>query len=194
MTRDPKDFYPTPEEATYPILSELISNGAADGWYEILDLGSGDGRLGASAKAAAEFADPGMERTASGVELDDDMGDRSLGMLDCVHYGDLRNMDGDLWPDPDLVISNPPFTLALEFLEFALNYHRLEFAFADVLFLLPVGYMGSQKRHAFWKANPPDAMRVFSKRLSFTGDGKTANADYAWFYWGGALQGIDFYL
>jgi SAM-dependent methyltransferase len=194
MTRSDKDFYETPEVATYPIMVECIQNGLVDRWGTVLDLGCGDGRLGRAAGAAYEF-ETGLKALVRGVEIDPDRAEIASRNGVMVSEGPLEFYDGDtLATQPGLVISNPPFSAALEFLEFALNYHRL--TYSDVLFLLPVGYLGSQHRHAFWKANPPDAMRVFSKRLSFTGDGKTANADYAWFYWGGALgglKGIDFY-
>jgi trans-aconitate methyltransferase len=194
MTRDPKDFYETPDAATYPILAELIAAHGADHWERVFDLGCGDGRLGIGAVAAKRFANPLTDSAAFGIEADPDRAQQARDNgFEYVYTGFLEEADYSMTdpPPPDLVISNPPFSNALLFLETALQFHRE--AHSDVLFLLPVGYLGSQGRHAFWKANPPDAMRVFSKRLSFTGDGKTANADYAWFYWGGALQGIDFY-
>lgn len=193
--RADKDYYETPDEATYPIMAECIQHGLVDGWDTVLDLGCGDGRLGRAAGAAYEF-ETGGKATVTGVEADAERwGIARRNGVRC-YAGELAMYDHDsLAVSPGLVISNPPFSAALEFLEFALAYHLYDHS--DVLFLLPVGYLGSQGRHEFWKANPPDAMRVFSKRLSFTGDGKTANADYAWFYWGGALgglKGIDFYL
>jgi hypothetical protein len=192
MTRSDKDFYETPEAATYPIMAECIMGGPADDWHVVLDLGCGDGRLGRAATAAYEFADPDVKGTTYGVEIDPERAEIASRNGVLTSEGPLEFFDHQQVPAPDLVISNPPFSEALEFLEFAHAYKSYGHH-PEILFLLPVGYLGSRGRHAFWKANPPDAMRVFSKRLSFTGDGKTANADYAWFYWGGALQGIDFY-
>lgn len=193
MTRDPKDFYETPEKATYPIMVECIMSGVADLWEVVLDLGCGDGRLGLSAKAAYNFSRSESmlsEGVAQGIELDEERAHKAtLNGVDYVYNMALSDV-GEVTP-PDLVIANPPFSMALDFLVWAAGL-RAESG-ADVLFLLPLGYMASQGRHPFWKLNPPDALRVHSSRLSFTGDGKTANADYGWFYWGGGLRGIDFY-
>jgi hypothetical protein len=195
--RHDKDFYETPEAARYPIMNECILSGAAVDWPVVLDLGCGDGRLGRDAGAAFEFCtydsynQPQGRAHITGIEVDPGRAAQANRNGVEVVEATLYQVDWMALEVPSLVISNPPFSAALEFLEFA---HEIrDESHADVLFLLPVGYLGSQGRHAFWSEHQPDAMRVFSTRLSFTGDGKTANADYAWFYWGDALRGIDFY-
>jgi hypothetical protein len=78
----------------------------------------------------------------------------------------------------DLIITNPPFSLALEFLTKSLQE-------ADtVCYLLRLGFLGSQGRHNFWKDNPLTHLGVLSAkgRPSFTGDG-TDNSEYGWFIW-----------
>lgn len=195
-TRDPKDFYETPQNATYPIMAECIMSGVADHWEAVLDLGCGDGRLGLSAKAAYNFSRSESmlsEGLVEGVELDEERAAKAtLNGVDYVYQMPLADVNEVT--TPDLIIANPPFSMALDFLVWAAAARRATAGdLADVLFLLPLGYMASQGRHPFWKLNPPDALRVHSSRLSFTGDGKTANADYGWFYWGAGLQGIDFY-
>lgn len=85
---------------------------------------------------------------------------------------DFFNWDGRV----DLIITNPPFSLAQEFVEHAIPR-------ADTVIMLQrLNWMGSQKRHNFWKENPPDALYVLSKRPSFNGKG-TDNQDYAWYVW-----------
>lgn len=76
----------------------------------------------------------------------------------------------------DLVITNPPFTLALEFLQKSLTEAE------TVIYLLRLNFLGSQKRKPFWQANPPSHTMVLSKRPSFTGNG-TDSIEYAWFAW-----------
>lgn len=77
----------------------------------------------------------------------------------------------------DLIITNPPFSLAIEFLQKSLRE-------ADtVIYLLRLNFLGSQKRRAFWQANRPSHVLVLAERPSFTGDGKTDSIDYAWFCW-----------
>ena len=65
------------------------------------------------------------------------------------------------YPHSDLIITNPPFSLALEFLRKSLTE-------ADsVWYLLRLNFLGSQKRKAFWNANPPTHVLVLSERPCF---------------------------
>jgi hypothetical protein len=84
----------------------------------------------------------------------------------------------------DFIITNPPFSLALEFAQKSLSLSE------DVLLLLPLGFLGAQKRRAWFQQREPDALFVLSERPSFTGNGRTDAADYAWFYWGPIWHGI----
>lgn len=43
--------------------------------------------------------------------------------------------------------------------------------------------MGSQNRKGFWLEFPPDEIYIHSKRMCFTGDGKTDSIEYAHFVW-----------
>ena len=76
----------------------------------------------------------------------------------------------------DLIVTNPPFSLALEFLEKSLREAEV------VVYLLRLNFLGSQKRKPFWEKNPPSHIFVLSKRPSFTGKGTDAT-EYAWFVW-----------
>jgi hypothetical protein len=75
----------------------------------------------------------------------------------------------------DVIITNPPYSLALEFIERALPL-------ADVVvMLLRLNFLGGAKRAAFFRDNPPD-IYVLPNRPSFTGHGTDA-CEYAWFVW-----------
>jgi len=108
----------------------------------------------------------------------------------------------------DLIITNPPFSLALEFLEKSLRE-------ADtVIYLLRLNFLASRKRRAFWRANRPSHVLALAERPCFawpcTGKGYhatgcgasylpesthvcskcggkvasgTDSIDYAWFCW-----------
>lgn len=76
----------------------------------------------------------------------------------------------------DLIITNPPFSLAQEFID-----HSIENA-NTVIMLLRINYLGSIKRYPWWNKNKPTSIYVLSKRPSFTGSGTDAT-DYAWFVW-----------
>jgi hypothetical protein len=76
----------------------------------------------------------------------------------------------------DLILTNPPYSLAQEFV-----VHSLSLA-PTVIMLLRLNFLGAQKRHTFWKENEPTSLFVLSKRPSFTGGG-TDSTEYAWYVW-----------
>jgi hypothetical protein len=84
----------------------------------------------------------------------------------------------------ECIVNNPPFSLAFEFAQHAVAHAN------HVFLLLRLGFLASQKRAEWFRKCPLDALFVLSKRPSFTPDGKTDSADYAWFYWGDAHKGI----
>lgn len=74
----------------------------------------------------------------------------------------------------DLVLCNPPFSLAREFVT-AYRYVGKTSAF-----LLRLGFLASQSRAPWWAEDPPAHVLVLPARPSFTADGKTDASDYAW--------------
>lgn len=94
---------------------------------------------------------------------------------------DFFEWDGEV----DLIFTNPPFSLAQEFIEHAIM------SAPTVIMLLRINFLGSQKRHDFWQQFPPDGLYILSKRPSFTGKG-TDSTEYAWFVWSDIkeLQGM----
>ena len=75
---------------------------------------------------------------------------------------------------PDIIITNPPFKLAMEFLEKSLKE-------ADVcIYLLRLGFLESKKRREFHQKNPPTNLIVLSERPSFVAGGTDKTA-YAWY-------------
>ena len=83
-------------------------------------------------------------------------------------------------PKPDIIISNPPFFLAQEFITKAL---------ADVvpdgyvIMLLRLNFLESKARKLFFTDNMPERIYVHHKRMSFTDDNKTDSIAYAHFVW-----------
>lgn len=82
---------------------------------------------------------------------------------------------------PSLVIANPPFALAQEFVELALA--AVDPVRGTVAMLLRLAFLESRKRAAFHQAAPADVF-VLAERPSFTGNGKTDSAAVAWMVWG----------
>ena len=93
-------------------------------------------------------------------------------------YSEIRE-DRDFfdWDEKvDLIVTNPPFSLAQEFIDHSILRAN------TVFMLLRINFLGSIKRHDWWIKNSPNSLYVFSKRPSFTGSGTDAT-DYAWFVW-----------
>jgi len=80
----------------------------------------------------------------------------------------------------DLIITNPPFNLAQEFTE-----HALEMVGSGglVIVLQRLNWLGSQKRKAMWQKLPLAAVYVHSKRPGFdpAKPSKTDSTEYAHF-------------
>lgn len=76
----------------------------------------------------------------------------------------------------DLIITNPPFSLAQEFIGYAIPRAN------TTIMLLRLNFLASIKRYEWWKQHSPTSLFVLSKRPSFTGEGTDAT-DYAWFVW-----------
>lgn len=77
----------------------------------------------------------------------------------------------------DVIVSNPPYSHALEFVQHALTLAPV------VCMLLRLPWLASIRRVEWHKENPAHVC-VLPKRPSFTADGKTDATEYAWFIWG----------
>lgn len=96
-----------------------------------------------------------------------------------VQAGDCLKAETMLMPH-GLIITNPPFSLAIEIVELAVG--TVERWGTTAAFLLRLPFLEGQKRAEFHKKHPAD-IYVFAKRPSFTLGGTDATA-YAWFVWG----------
>lgn len=83
----------------------------------------------------------------------------------------------------DLVIGNPPYEkdLPAKFVEAILS-KRAKCQPVVVALLMRLAWLASDKRAAMHRKYPP-SVYVLSERPSFTGNGRTDGADYAWFVW-----------
>ena len=102
--------------------------------------------------------------------------------------------------DIDLIMTNPPFALAMPFIIKSLKEAK------TVIYLLRLNFLGSQRRKQFWQMLPPTHLYVLSKRPNFVdvckkckstydpgeyvicpncgyGFTKTDATEYAWFCW-----------
>jgi hypothetical protein len=81
----------------------------------------------------------------------------------------------------DLVLGNPPYTLAEEFVRYALTHLHPG---ASVAFLLRLSFLGSQERLlGLHREFPIRWLLPIAGRPSFTPDGRTDSSEYAVFVW-----------
>lgn len=81
---------------------------------------------------------------------------------------------------PDVIITNPPFNLALEIIEKALQDVKPE---GFVVMLLRLNFFGSQKRKPFFEKYQPLATYVHSQRMKFTNTSGTDSIEYMHCIW-----------
>lgn len=166
--RHPDDFYATPSW----VVDVLIDReGKLPG--TILDPGCGDGAL------LAALRDRGMD-TLVGVELDP-----GRAKWAAITGADIHCQDFLTEPVPAFtsIVSNPPYSLAEEFVRRSLEHQA---APAPCYFLLRLAFLAGQKRAKGDLWDYLAAVYVLPRRPSFTGKG-TDSTDYAWFkFWRGS--------
>jgi hypothetical protein len=153
--RQPDDYYTTPSWAVAAILPHLGLGGGekfANGCTvpTVLDPACGNGALLKAAQlhwgprcycAGIDIADRGWPGTIVRDALSDEP-----------------------WPKAKLILANPPFSLAMEFLKRSL---REVAEGGDVAFLLRIAWLAGQERAKFHKAHRSDVF-VLPRRPSFT--------------------------
>ena len=167
--RDVADAYMTPEWAVQSLLRECELPGGP--WF---DPCAGDGAIIRAVRAMR----PDLNFLAADIRPECYPALRAL-----CGPGDAVTTDFLEWEPlyvfgrrPRVIITNPPYSLALEFIKASLGYG------AVVAMLLRLPFLASQKRAPFFRDNCPDVY-VLPKRPSFLPDGKTDATDYAWFVW-----------
>ena len=156
------DHYVTPAWCVQAIWPKL---GAFD---SCLDPCAGEGRILMALQDLATYTSP----VYRGIELDEERATlcATQNGIGCV-VGDAFTVRGrecaDPWMTPtqhnpyDLIIMNPPYSLALEFIKAALASRPREIAV-----LLRVNFLASKARAQFWREHPCDVY-VLPKRPSF---------------------------
>ena len=175
--RSPRDFYPTPYGLADAVVERLAYSFRYTDRPHVLDPGYGTGVWG---KAVDEHF-PNARIT--GVDIH-----ANMDVLDSPIYGLLYHMDyldyaskPDNWDQYDLIIGNPPYTLAEEFIRASIKLLKYS---GMVAFLLRNSFLHSQKRyHGLYNDHPLNNVYFLSRRPSFTGDGKTDADDYIIAIW-----------
>lgn len=106
-------------------------------------------------------------------------------------YSKMDYLESNVWSRYDLIITNPPFNLALDFITKALDEVTFD---GFVVMILRLNFFGSQSRKKFFTENMPKYCFVHSKRISFFPEdfeldgkvykkGSTDSIEYAHFVW-----------
>jgi hypothetical protein len=91
-------------------------------------------------------------------------------------FGDFVHREWFM-PKADVLIMNPPFSLAMQFVQCA--FERAH----HIVMLQRKGWFGTGPRAAWLREYCPDDYTL-PKRPSFRPDGKTDSTDYCWYVWG----------
>lgn len=175
MTRIAGDRYYTPRAAAQELLREIGPLLTETTYGVVVDPAAGRGAL---LDAVALELPNYTAQERIGYEIDHEAAAYMRKHPHNVIEGDYLSLTSG--PEVAFYISNPPFSLAQEFVTKMLDERG---PYTIVACLLRLGFLASAKRAAWWQEYHPPALRILSKRPSFTGDGKTDATDYAWMVW-----------
>ncbi len=158
------DFYATPAWATRAILPHLHKGNA-------LDPCCGEG-------AILDVIRDKWNVDTFGIEIDTQRALVSRGIGGHGVSAAADALGSDCWPMAETLVTNPPYSLAMRFIE----RWQIEETCPEAAFLLRLNFLGSLKRAEFHRKYPCDVY-VLPRRPSFTNGGTDAT-EYAWMVWG----------
>lgn len=168
--RAENDYYATPFNATEAILSRERLNGS------ILEPAAGEGHI---SKILHDQYPNSRIVSSDLIQRADRFG--------CGIVGGVDFLTADYPEKFNNVITNPPFSLAKEFAEKA-----LEVTTEKVILFAKIQFLEGQQRRDFFAAHPPKAVYVFSKRVNPLRNGLEVDEKgkpwsstmcFAWFVW-----------
>lgn len=160
------DFYATPIE----VVNNFLLNYKLPAG-DILEPSAGNGNI---IKAIKEY---GYKNNITAIEIREE----ELNNLDLIADEVIIDnfLELDINRTYDIIIGNPPYKYAKEFIEKCLSISNNN---TIIIMLLRTAFLESKSRYKFWQDNPLSELHVLSKRPSFTGKGTDATS-YSWFIW-----------
>jgi hypothetical protein len=163
------DFYPTPLEVAADALSFVP---LVEQPMMILDPGAGTGVWGQAARQRY-----GPASFIKGVEIREDATPHEA--YDAWVKSDYLNMLS--FGGYDLIVGNPPYKHAEQFVRKSFGHLKKG---GVLVFLLRLAFLeGLQRGQNLFAYYPPQMVVVRSRRVSFTGNGKSNATAYAYFIW-----------
>jgi 16S rRNA G1207 methylase RsmC len=165
------DDFPTPNDVIDQCLSKIVR----PTYRMVLEPAAGDGRI---CKALKEKVPTALIHA---VEIQQKHKEALEKVCNNVTIGDFLTRDNlGLY---DLIITNPPYSMAEEYVHKCL---RCLEPYGQLVLLLRLGFLESQGRwKRLWSVvdNRPSKVCVLAKRPSFSGDGATDATAYCWMVW-----------
>lgn len=158
------DHYATPINT----IQKLLDNINIFEYNNILEPSAGEGNI------IKAIRDIGYNGEITAIELRHIENQSLYKYTDNIIIGDFLTFQTDI--KYDLIIGNPPFNKALEFLE---NCFNLISENGKIIMLLRTAFLESKARYDFWQKHPLSKLYVLSQRPSFTGKGTDATS-YSW--------------
>lgn len=164
--REKNDYYATDPDTVEPLIDYLVENEMIDAVksYTVWECACGEGHL------SKKLEQLGFDVRSS------DLIDRGYGEIG------IDFLLTDTSRATEIIITNPPYKYAQEFVEHAIKK-------ADVVCMfLKLTFLEGQKRKALFTKHPPEKVLVFSARQKCAINGDFENTDssaacYAWFVW-----------
>lgn len=171
--RKPADLYPTPVEATEALIPMLKAMKRPDGSpvKRIWEPSCGDGRI----SRVLEYH--GFDVTSTDIREYPGWG---IGGFDFVNDDPLEAFGWDAAADVDVIVGNPPFSLAEEFIRKAREYCP------NVVMLLKQTFWNTKGRsEGLWKDETPSVELKLTWRLAFLKKerGNSPLMDCMWVMW-----------
>lgn len=137
----------------------------------ILEPSAGNGQI------VKVLREGGYDNRIDAVELRPEERGTLEALADNVTIGSFFDYEPDC--GYDVIIGNPPYSLALDFINKSLE---LLHPGGLLIFLLRTNFLESEKRFKWWQEHPLSGLYTLHKRPSFTGRGTDATS-YSWFVW-----------
>ena len=168
--REVQDGYPTPHLYVRQIVKQLISEGFITAETKVLDPAAGDGRVIRWIRREV-----GKEVETHACEIRKIHMARLEEVCNAVYLGDFLKYT--TLPQYDLIITNPPYSCAEEYIRKSVTLLRKR---GQLVLLLRLGFLAGQQRNEdLWRRYSYSGLYICTSRPSFVAGGNDST-EYGW--------------